>query len=341
MSSSKFDLKALVEKSPSFTTLKELGLETLASLAKEQVALEDKTKATVASQKEAARTPVKCMGKVLAAMKTVYEDSVAAGDIKQGTTFAAYYEEQTGRKLDKMGRSQQCARVFLKLVVSGMLAESDYDNSAVDWHEITSKIIDLVIEAEQPLTGDDMLEVIRILKIRPDTGAKQLRQIRNRLSGKQTVNTDGTGPELDAPNFVAILKRGLDTDFKVGGHGVLLAMSELILRVKNMPKLPDEVAREFYFATLAMGDQWGDHQAKVEEFENTRKPKAPVIVTEKTAPYDAQANWRGLATAFYPDANPQEIEAIAEGIHDFHAANNRPPADAGELNAFMDASANA
>jgi hypothetical protein len=213
----------LLDRKPSFSLLKTLGLVKLTALVVEAFKSEASYKDAIDANKEAMSVQYKPAGKVLAAMQTSYEEDLANAAIRQGLTFAAYYEEKMGRKLDA-GRASQCARVFRKLVVPGHLPESDYDNVAVDWLEKTSKIIDLVVKDGKDMTSDVMLDVINILKVRPDSGA-----------------------------FVALLKRGLPMNFPIGGHGLLLAMTEIIGMANTAKTLPADVAKQFYFASLSAG----------------------------------------------------------------------------------------
>jgi hypothetical protein len=262
-------------------------------------------------------------------MQTSYEEDLANADIRQGLTFAAYYEEKMDRKLDA-GRASQCARVFRKLVVPGHLPESDYDNVAVDWLEKTSKIIDLVVKDGKDMTSDVMLDVINILKVRPDSGAKRLRQIKNKLEGKETVSPDGKGPELNAPAFVALLKRGLPMNFPIGGHGLLLAMTEIIGMANTAKTLPADVAKQFYFASLALGDAFAALPAETVEAWTSEKEKNRTPA--KVAPAPDFIAWLKSA---YANMTDDEAKEGADDLLVFYQEKERLPANVEEFDAWM------
>lgn len=318
----------VVERKPSYSTLKTLGLGSLTTLVSEAFQQEKSCKDAIDAQKEAMSIQYKPAGKVLAALQTSFEEDLANADLRQGTTFASWYEEKMDRKLDA-GRASQCARVFRKLVVPGLLPESDYDNVAVDWLEKTSKIIDLVIKAGKDMTCDEMLDVINVLKVRPDTGAKKLRLLKNKLEGKETVSTDGKGPELNAPAWVALLKRGLPMNFPIGGHGLLLAMTEIVAMAKAAKTLPADVAKHFYFAIAEVQDSLigavGD--STISEWETKTHETGPKLVPQPDFIAWLKSAYENLAD-----------EAAKEGADDvlvFYEEHKRLPENAQEFDAWM------
>ncbi len=326
----KLSFTELLERKPSFDVLKRLGLAKLTHLVVDAVTSEKSLKDEIDATKEAMSVQYKPAGKVLAALQTSFEEDVANADIRAGTTFAAYYEERTSKKLDS-GRASQCCRVFRKLVIPEMLAESDYDNVAVDWLEKTSKIIDLCVKQGKTMTCDEMLDVLNILKVRPDTGAKRLRLIKNKLEGKETVTADGKGPELNPQSLVAIVKRGIGMSWPVGGHGLLLVMSEIIAAVKTAKDLPADVAKQFYFASYALGDAFGELPEEMVVAWTAEREQAstgPMIVAAPDFAAHVQKIYEGLDAEMVPMA-AAECQA-------YYVTEKRLPASADELDAWVE-----
>ena len=325
----KLSFTDLLERKPSFEVLKRLGLVKLTSLVCDAVTSEKSFKEQIDATKEAMGVQHKPAGKVLASLQTSFEEDVANADIRAGTTFAAYYEEKTSKKLDS-GRASQCCRVFRKLVIPGLLAECDYDVVATDWLEKTSKIIDLCVKAGKAMTCDEMLDVINILKVRPDTGAKRLRLIKNKLDGKETVSTDGKGPELNPQSLVAIVKRGLGMSWPVGGHGLLLVMTEIIAAVKTAQDLPGEVAKQFYFASITLGDAFGTLPAEMVTAWTAEKDHADAKPQIIGAPdFAAIVEKLGLPADLAKEA--------AADCHRFYVEMKRMPATIEELDSWVGA----
>jgi hypothetical protein len=325
----------LMERKPGFSILKTLGLAKLTALVAEAFKSEASYKDAIEANREAMGVQYKPAGKVLAAMQTSYEEDLANADIRQGLTFAAYYEEKMDRKLDA-GRASQCARVFRKLVVPGHLPENDYDNVAVDWLEKASKIIDLVVKAGKDMTSDMMLDVINVLKVRPDSGAKRLRQIKNKLEGKETVSPDGKGPELNAPAFVALLKRGLSMNFPIGGHGLLLAMTEIIGLANTAKDLPADVAKQFYHSVAQVQDSLigavGD--STIADWEKQLKA---ATAKPELAPMPDFIAWLKSA---YVNMTDDEAKEGADDLLVFYEDKKRLPANAEEFDVWMEVTPN-
>jgi len=326
----KFTFNEVLAKNTGFSVLKTLGIGVLTSLVREAFTSEKTYEDTIEVTKEAMSIQYKPAGKVLAAMQVSFEEDVANADLRQGTTFASYYQEKMDRKLDA-GRASQCARVFRKLVVPGHLPETDYDNVAVDWLEKTSKIIDLVVKAGKTMTCDEMLDVINILKVRSDKGAKRLRLIKNKLEGKETVGADGKGPELNAPAFVAILKRGLSMNFPIGGHGLLLAMTEIVGLASTAKTLPADVAKQFYHAIAQAQDALigavGDTTIAEWEKQLNAAAAKPAV-----APLPDFIAW--LKSAYSGMADDEAKEA-SDDLLVFYEEIKRLPANVEEFDAWM------
>lgn len=170
----------------SYETLQKLGLVALASVTKDYVSRVNDIAEERRDLAETLRDGFQPFGKVLAAAQASFDAELAAGTLPKGTSFASWFKDQTDKDLDGMGRAEQCRRVFVRLVVSGKLPESDYDNVATDWLFTTSKIIDLVQKRDGNLDGTEIAAVIKVLTTRPKKGAKELRTIKNALQGIAT-----------------------------------------------------------------------------------------------------------------------------------------------------------
>lgn len=227
----------LLSKNWSYDTLKGFGLSTLATLGKDLFARESGLRESAKAASDSIKTGFKPLGKLIAAAQELFDTELAAGRLPAGTTFSAYCETNVGKTLDKMGRGAQCARVFQKLVRSGKLPESDYDNATTDWIcESVSKILDLAQEkygTEKYLDSDEVSAVVGILKVRPEKAAAQLRAVKNKLAGKTEVTAIG---ELTATKAQELILAIINSKFNgcTGLEILLTVVDEAVAKDRNV-----------------------------------------------------------------------------------------------------------
>jgi hypothetical protein len=274
-------LPQLIEQKPSFETLKAMGLAALSTFA--SACVEAQTRVKNAADKF--RKTAKGVGKILAAMKVTYAEAQDAGTLAKGTSFEDYHKTVTGEK--PWNHAMQCARVFLELVLTGRLDEADYDRRAADWLQTASVILGILKENGKDLDCDEVKQLVKILKTAADDeGAKQLRQLRNTLKGKDSGSEDGTVPALDLKNYDAILRRGCSMDFdKVSGLEHASAVVRELVAGEKRP----EVLRAIYRNLVKAGDACGTlpQQAvwmkEMEHDEKVARGESPVEISEPVA----------------------------------------------------------
>jgi hypothetical protein len=225
-------LAQLIEQKPSFKTLTELGLAKLTELACESVDAQKRVK--TASEK--LRSTAKGVGKILAAMKVTYAQAQDAGTLSRDTSFEAYHDKVTGQK--PWNHALQCAVVFAELVLTDRLTEKGYDDRSSDALQTASVILGANKKAGKDLNSAEVTELVDILlNSADDDRPKKLRQLKNRIQGKETTNEDGSGPALDLKNFDAILRRGCTMEFG-GVHGLFHVACVLMEMVKSEKREP-------------------------------------------------------------------------------------------------------
>ncbi len=359
------NLGKVVKDQLSFSTLKGLTLGELNGFVVEFRKTDETLKVELKDLREKRAEPISTMGKVLSAYQARFDLDQKDGEISAGVTFNSYFEEKAGSKYEKLGRSLQCARVFNRLVIPGILPESDYDVIAEDWLAVTSVIIDELLKAGKGVNppGDDLLDVVNVLKLRPKKGAQALRQIKNLLQGKDTVSDSGKGPELDAENAVALLDRIMASELPGKGgmkvNGLLLVAGQLGGAIPNAGTLPRSVAKSLWMAMAGMRADFPATLAREFSAEYVRENSDVTVVSSdakavrETLAIEAanpvseaeipageserRERWEWLTGAYALDGTVPEDDAKAmrDGLDFFVTSKNRMPANSDELDAFM------
>ena len=215
-------LTQLIDQKPSFLTLCGLGLAKLTELAKENVDAQTRVKNAADKFKRTSKS----VGKILAAMKTSYANAQDANILGKGTSFEDYHKTVTGEK--PWNHAMQCARVFLELVLTGRLQETDYDRRAADWLQHASVILGKLKESGATLDCPEVEKLVDILKnSADDEGAKLLRQMKAGLKG--AVEGEAGDEKLltvdDLKNADVLVRRICQMGYESNGvkiHGLAL-----------------------------------------------------------------------------------------------------------------------
>lgn len=212
----------------------------------------------------AARTglPLLRLGIAHAVISIRYETDYAKGETSR--TFAAFWKETTKSDLPtkgNAGRVTSVSRVFRKCVLEGEhLTEAEFLRCAASWMDDASNIVGKLPRLESGginWFANDSLDLLNALKMvkGADRVAKDLRQLKNRLNGTQTVAASGKGEVLDAKNAVVLTQRILGSEFN-GAAGAGFVMSVLTEHTQaKFKEMPEDRARALFFAAKGMVDE--------------------------------------------------------------------------------------
>jgi len=239
-------------KPSSFEELRQMDIAALAALAKNHVTDERQ----VAKKAEALKGGHRQMGKVIAAMKIKHAEAVDGGAIAKGKSFREYHKAVAGDFPNN--HAEQCAVAFNGYVLSGLIAESDYDLCALDWLEKAASILNL---CKGNLGASQVIEAAELLKTRPDKGAKELAEIKKSLKpAKEGDEETGEGEEPGenvvreiTPGIVSALLRDA---FNRGLHSYVIA--ELISEIHHVQGRAPNIQQALFDAGFDMGDAWAN-----------------------------------------------------------------------------------
>lgn len=245
----------------------------------------DKTKTEISEK-------IQYFGKVVAAMKRLYQEEYNAGKLPKDMPFKkakngkrpGYFDMHAGGELP--GRVEQLAELFNTLVLGiggkSLISEEDYDLCTAAWLEAANPIINEAMKqhGDNWKGCDDVLDVVNILTKRPSDGLKKLKEIRKRQKGEAETGA-GEGEENAGAG-----------DGQVVALTVGRAVEFLKAAIQGAGNLPTEDAGNLYADIMSLGDAWaesGVDEATQERWaQNIASGVHPNIVV-KSAPAAAAA----------------------------------------------------
>lgn len=162
-------------------------------------------------------------GKILCATRTTWKNLKQQGRNRH-QTFPDYFESQTGCRPSDHGQS--CAKTYRTMVLTGIIAESDYDKNSSEAIQTTSRVI---FKVEDEMNHPAVAEAASILRQRSRSAIRELKALLDRLikdpvTGQVKLLDKAQAAELDIrPLSYA---PALELAFKIakeGHHSVLAA----------------------------------------------------------------------------------------------------------------------
>lgn len=169
----------------------------------------DKTKTEISEK-------IQFFGKVVAAMKRLYQEEYNAGKLPKDMPFKkgktgkrlGYFDMHAGGELPP--RVEALAELFNTLVLGiggkALISEEDYDLCTAAWLEAANPIINEAMKqhGDNWKGCDDVLDVVNILTKRPSDGLNKLKAIRKRQKGDTETAGEGEGAEAGETSSVAL-----------------------------------------------------------------------------------------------------------------------------------------
>jgi hypothetical protein len=229
-------------------------------------------------------------GKLLCAARTMWETLKAEGRNRR-QDFPDYFASLTGCRPSSHGSS--CAKTYRNLVLTGKIAESDYDENSSNAIEFTSRIISKV---EDDINHPAVTAAALILQQRGRTTIQELKMLFDRLAKDSATGQMKLLDEAQAANSNAIpisYSPALELAFKIakeGHHSVLAApLNELAASTSKLEEARSlAVAATKILASLSSNrDETGQRRYSDEVIASWKTPEASIsIVTDESLKAD-------------------------------------------------------
>ncbi len=228
----------------------------------------------------------KYAGKILCAARTIWEELRKSGQIGR-QTFPDYFETQNGCR--PSGHGQSCAKTYRSLVLTGKIAEADYDENSSEAIQTTSRVISKV---EDDINHPAVAAAALILRQRSRSAIKDLNGLLDRLikdpaTGQIKLLDETQAAELDARPLS--YSPALELAFKIakeGHHSALVApLSEIAASTAKLEEARSlAIAAAKILASLSNNrDEHGQRRYSDEVIASWKTSEAPIsIVTNES-----------------------------------------------------------
>lgn len=215
------------------------------------------------------------LGKVIAAMKRLFNKESQESSLVSTMTFAEFFEQKCGGKINN--HANECSRTFGFFVENKLIEESDYDKNPANNLEHAARVL---TAAKADITHSAIIKTADLLKDRPKDAVKQMVALIESIEGPKEIKHD-RAKEMLAALFAAghlelalamagaeirtmkeadkidraadHLVLGLDGCGEIGRHKVLATLkpAETVKAVAaKLPKVTDEGELQAAFASL-------------------------------------------------------------------------------------------
>jgi uncharacterized protein DUF3883 len=229
-------------------------------------------------------------GKLLCAARTMWEMLKAEGRNRR-QEFPDYFESVTGCRPSSHGSS--CAKTYRNMVLTGKIAESDYDENSSNAIEFTSRLISKV---EDDINHPAVTAAALILRQRGRTTIQELKALFDRLAKDSVTGQIKLLDEAQTadPNARPIsYSPALELAFKIaneGHHSVLAApLNEIAASTSKLEEARSlAVAAKKILASLSNNrDETGQRRFSDEVIASWKTPEASIsVVTDESLKAD-------------------------------------------------------